>query len=214
MEITYLGHSAFRIKGKKTSIVTDPFDPAVTGFKIPSVQADIVTVSHEHKDHNNIKAVSGEPLVISGPGEYEVKGVRITGLRTYHDNTKGGERGYNTVYRIEIDNVAIVHLGDLGHKLSDKEIEILDGVDILMIPVGGTYTINAAEAVEVISHLEPKVIIPMHYKSDKHKNDDGEKLDELSVFLKEMGKEGLAPVPKLVISKDKLPLESMVVIFE
>lgn len=214
MEITYLGHSAFRIKGKKTSIVTDPFDPAVTGFKIPSVQADIVTVSHEHKDHNNIKAVSGEPLVISGPGEYEVKGVRITGLRTYHDNTKGGERGYNTVYRIEIDNVAIVHLGDLGHKLSDKEIEILDGVDILMIPVGGTYTINAAEAVEVISHLEPKVIIPMHYKSDKHKNDDGEKLDELSVFLKEMGKEGIAPVPKLVISKDKLPLESMVVIFE
>lgn len=214
MEITYLGHSAFRIKGKKTSIVTDPFDPAVTGFKMPSVQADIVTVSHEHKDHNNIKAVSGESLVISGPGEYEVKGVRITGLRTYHDNTKGGERGYNTVYRIEIDNVAIVHLGDLGHKLSDKEIEILDGVDILMIPVGGTYTINAAEAVEVISHLEPKVIIPMHYKSDKHKNDDGEKLDELSVFLKEMGKENISPLPKLVVTKDKLPVEPTVVVFE
>ncbi len=214
MEITYLGHSAFRIKGKKTSIVTDPFDPAVTGFKIPSVQADIVTVSHEHKDHNNIKAVSGEPLVISGPGEYEVKGVRITGLRTYHDNTKGEERGYNTVYRIEIDNVAIVHLGDLGHKLSDKEIEILDGVDILMIPVGGTYTINAAEAVEVISHLEPKVIIPMHYKSAKTSPEVTSKLDELSVFLKEMGKEGIIPVPKLVMTKDKLPIEPIVVVFE
>ena len=192
MEITYFGQSAFKIRGKKTTLVTDPFSPEMMGIKIPATVAEVVTVSHQHEDHNYLLAISGNPLIISGPGEYEVKGAKVLGIATYHDSAKGEKRGKNTVYRIEIDGISLVHLGDLGEKLNDKEVEILDGVDILMIPVGGIYTISAHEAVEVISQLEPKIIIPMHYNESA-----------LKTFLKEAG-ENPKPEAKLTLKRKDL----------
>jgi L-ascorbate metabolism protein UlaG (beta-lactamase superfamily) len=205
MDITYLGRSSFRIRGKTATVVTDPFDPAI-GIKFPKhVEADVVTVSHEHKDHSAVELVEGSPFVVRGPGEYEIKGIGIVGRSVFHDEKKGEERGKNTIYRIEVDGVSIVHLGDLGHTLSSDEVEELDGVNVLMIPVGGMHTIDAVKAVQVINDIEPAVVIPMHY---------GGNLAPVSVFLKEMGKESVVPQPKLVLSKDKLPAEMQVVILE
>lgn len=214
MEITHLGHASFKIRGKTTTIVTDPFDPAMLGIKFPKVEADVVTISHSHKDHNCPKEVGGTPIIISGPGEYEVKGVKIIGVPTFHDNSNGSQRGKNTVYRIYVDGISVVHCGDLGHKLDDSELEMLDGANILMIPVGGFYTIDAPVAAAVASQMDPNIIIPMHYNSPNLDQKTFSKLTDVGVFLKEMGKEGIVPQPKLTITKDKLPVEPMVVVLE
>lgn len=214
MEITYLGHSAFKLRGKTAHIVTDPFDPEMVGIKLPRIEADAVTISHQHKDHNFKKAITGTPLVIEGPGEYEVKGVRIIGVSTFHDGVNGTERGKNTVYHFEIDGVSLVHLGDLGHKLGDRERELLDEIDVLMVPVGGFYSLSPQLAAEVIAQLEPRIIIPMHYRTTGHSSRGWENVGEVGAFLKEMGKEGIIPQPKLVLSKDKIPAEPTVVVLE
>lgn len=212
MEIRYLGHASFRIKGKKAILVTDPYDSYI-GFKMPKVSADIITVSHDHQDHNNVaavgKTVRREPFVISGPGEYEILGVSVFGIASFHDDSGGKERGKNTIYVINIDGMRLVHLGDLGHKLDDQQLEEVNGADILFIPVGSVYTIGSKMAVEVIGQIQPKIIIPMHYKVP------GLTLDLVPVdeFLKEMGVE-VKPVPRLVISKDKLPEEREVVVLK
>lgn len=197
MEITFLGHAAFRMKGKTATVVTDPYAPNEVGLKFPKhMTADIVTVSHDHPDHNAIHEIEGAAYVVNGPGEYEIKGVAIIGLSTFHDEEKGAKRGKNTMYRIEMDGLSIVHLGDLGHTLSVTEVDSLDGVDILMIPVSGC-------AVPLINEIEPSIVIPMRYNRD-----------ELAVFLKEIGKEDVAPQPKLTVTKDKLPEQMQVVILE
>lgn len=214
MEITYIGHSAFKIKGKSAIVVTDPFDEKMVGFKFPKIEADVVTVSHQHKDHNNVEAVEGNPVVITGPGEYEVKGVKIIGVSTFHDDEKGAKRGANTIYHIKIDGISIVHCGDLGHKLDDKIIETLDGVDILILPVGGFYSLSASQASELASQLEPKIIIPMHYNHKALNQDGFGQLTPVDVFEKEMGKEGLQPVEKLVVTKERLPAELTLVVLE
>src|SRR3989344_1314972 len=168
MEITHIGHASFRLRGKKAILITDPYDPAMVGLKFPKTEADIVTISHPHGDHNYKEGISGEKLIIiEGPGEYEVKSVKIIGIPTYHDEVRGGERGKNTIYRIDMDEISIAHLGDLGHKLDDTTIEVLNRIDVLMIPVGGYYTISSAIAVQVVSQLEPSIIIPMHYLTDR-----------------------------------------------
>lgn len=214
MEINFLGHSCFRIRGKEAVLVTDPFDPYI-GFKLPKVAADIVTISHGHQDHNNREAVSGttkrkKPFVITGPGEYEIAGVSIFGVTTFHDTSRGSKRGKNTIYVITLDGMRVAHLGDLGHKLTESQLEEVNGADILIIPVGGTYTLDAKEAVEVIGQVEPKIIIPMHYRLPGLTI----KLDPVEEFLKEMEAEAIQPVPKLVISKDKLPEEKEVVVLK
>lgn len=214
MEITHLGHSSFRIRGKQVTLVTDPFDTEMLGIKFPKVTADVVTVSHNHQDHNFTKVVEGEFIVISGPGEYEVKGAKITGVAAYHDGSQGADRGKNTVYRIQIDGISIVHLGDLGHKLDDSQIEQLAGANILMVPVGGFYTIDAQVAVEVTSQIDPDIIIPMHYNIAVLDQAAFGKLTGVDVFLKQMGKEGITPQAKLTITKDKLPAEPLVVVLE
>lgn len=214
MDITYLGHSSFKLRGKSATLVTDPFNPEMLGLKFPVVAADIVTISHNHADHNYFTAVGGVPVIVSGPGEYEVKGVNIIGVSTYHDNSNGRERGKNTVYRINMDGISLVHCGDLGHKLSDKDKEIFSGCDVLMIPVGGFYTITVKDASEIVTQLEPGIVIPMHYKLPSTKQKIGENLAEVGVFLKEMGKEGIQSQPKLNITKDKLPPEMTVVVLE
>ncbi len=213
MEISFLGHSSFKIKGKDVTVVTDPFDPKETGFEFPKVEADIVTVSHEHTDHNFVKGVKGEPFVISGPGEYEVKGVRVFGIKAFHDNKKGAERGRIVLYLIEMDDLSLVHLGDLGHKLEHDQVEELNAVDILMVPVGGIYTINAETAAEVVAQLEPKIVVPMHYQIPELTG-LSKKLDPVEKFLEQMGEENVRREKKLKITKSNLPEDTEVVVLE
>jgi L-ascorbate metabolism protein UlaG (beta-lactamase superfamily) len=210
MDIYWYGQAFFKIKGKSATIIIDPFDSDFTGIKLPKdLEADAVLKTHDHKDHSNLGAVSGGAVRIEGPGEYEVKGTSIVGVSVFHDNEKGAQRGKNTAYNLSIDGLNIVHLGDLGHTLDEEQIEEIGKTDILMVPVGGTYTIAAKDAVEVVSQLEPSVIIPMHYGGIP-----GLKfpLEGVELFLKEMGVENPAPSNKLTITKDKLPAEPQIVV--
>jgi L-ascorbate metabolism protein UlaG (beta-lactamase superfamily) len=217
MEICYLGHSSFKIKGKEVTLVTDPYDSTgapYLGFRFPKVEADVVTISHSHEDHNAAGLVSGNPFVISSPGEYEIKGVSVFGFSSYHDEKLGKEYGANTIYLIEMDGMRLCHLGDLGERLNDEKLEEIDGVDILMVPVGGFYTIGPKVAVELITKVEPKVVIPMHFKTE-FSGSELDKLVSVAEFLKELGVEQVAPLPKFLISKDKLPqAERQIVILE
>jgi L-ascorbate metabolism protein UlaG (beta-lactamase superfamily) len=215
MEIKYFGHSTFCIKGKTVTLVTDPFSPKATGLKFPKhVSADVITVSHDHEDHNDVSQIEGTPFIIKGPGEYDIKGVSIVGFPSYHDSVKGQERGKNIIFRIEFEGVNILHLGDLGYMPSTDEIEALDGVDILMIPVGGKFTIDATQAKTLITEIDPSIVIPMHYARPDLDMKTFEGCADLTGFLKEMGKEGTVPVPKLNITKDKLHEELQLVVFE
>lgn len=182
MDISYIGHSSFKIRTKSATVITDPFDPAVAGIKFSPQEADIVTISHDHADHNYLEKISGYKKVVAGPGEYEIMGISIIGISTFHDDKEGSERGKNTIYVYEAEGLRIVHLGDLGHALSESQIEALGEVDILMIPVGGVYTIGPKEASDLVSAVEPYFVIPMHF--------GGDKLQPLEAFLKEVGQEG------------------------
>jgi len=211
MDISWYGQSCFRIKGKNVAVVTDPYNAEMLGLKKLKLNADLVAVSHQHGDHNEVAAVEGSPFIIEGPGEYEVKGVTIHGVQTYDDAKEGKERGLNTLYTIEVDGMIVCHSGDLGHELSASQLELSDDVDILMIPVGGTYTIDAKVAVKVINQLEPKVVIPMHYKlNDSFKLP----LAPLSDFLHEYGAKSVTPLGKYSVTKDKLPGEQELVVLE
>lgn len=210
MEIWHLGHSCFKIKGKQATILIDPFDPSFTGLKFPSAEADIVLITHDHKDHNASGLVKGNPVVFDGPGEYESKGVKIYGTKTFHDNNEGKERGDNTIYQITLDGLNLLHLGDLGHKLKNDQEKDLKTPDILFIPVGGYYTIDSHTALDVIAHLEPRIIVPMHYQVPGLKDELITKLAPLSDFLKKMGKEEIQPQQRLHITKDTLPSETTV----
>jgi L-ascorbate metabolism protein UlaG (beta-lactamase superfamily) len=218
MEITYLGHSSFKFKGKTATVVCDPYDKYV-GFVMPKVSADIVTVSHDHKDHNTLLRVSGtsrrpEPFVIRAPGEYEVSQVGVFGWGSYHDQEEGSARGKNTIYTIHMDMLNIVHLGDLGHMLSDEMIENLGAVDILCVPVGGTYTLDAATAARVTKRLKPAIVLPMHYKLEQHDVEAFGSLVGIELFLKEMDAEKKDSLPLLKVTEQDLPEETEVVVLE
>lgn len=214
MDIYWYGQACFKIKGKNASVVIDPYDPDFTGLKLSKgLSSGVVLVTHGHEDHNNVQAVVTEqgeqPMTFDKPGEYEVSGVVITGVSSFHDNSGGSERGTNTIFHLLFDNLDIVHLGDLGQaRLTEEQVAQLGQTDILLIPVGSVYTINAKQASDIVSQLEPKIIIPMHYKIDGLKFE----LEGVDGFLKEMGAEGVTSVPKLSISKERLPEEPMVVI--
>ncbi len=213
MDITYLGHSSFRLRGKTASLVTDPFDPEIVGFPFPKVSADIVTISHEHKDHNNAELVKDVKKVVSGPGEYEINEVSIIGIASYHDDKKGAKRGKNTIYVIEMDGQRIVHLGDLGHKLSEKFIEKVGNVDVLIIPVGGEYTIGAAKATELVRAIEPRMTIPMHYKVPKLNKKTFAKLSSVESFITKIGIPA-EKTNKLNVSSGTIEEEQKVVLLE
>jgi L-ascorbate metabolism protein UlaG (beta-lactamase superfamily) len=213
MDISFLGHSSFKLRGKEATVVTDPYDPYV-GFKMPKVSADIVTVSHQHQDHNNVAAVSGttrrkEPFVINAPGEYEVMGVSVFGYASFHDKVKGAKRGKNTIFVIHIDDVVIAHLGDLGHVLPQKLADEINGVDVLLVPVGGVFTIGPKGADKVISQLEPSVVVPMHYKT---KDLAFKELAPVEKFLGQVGVEEARREKKLSLTKSSLPEEREVVV--
>ncbi|MFH1894846.1 MAG: MBL fold metallo-hydrolase [Patescibacteria group bacterium] len=215
MNIIWKGQSCFQITTQKTktpvNITIDPFSPEI-GLKPPTGAADIVLVTHDHKDHNNVKAVAGEPLVISGPGEYEIKNVYMLGIPSWHDSSEGKERGQNTIYVIDAEGLRVCHLGDLGQKeLTGGQLEKIGQVDILMIPVGGNFTISEKEAQKIMSQIEPKITIPMHYSIPKLKV----KLDGVDKFLKSLGIKAMKPEPKLSVKKkDILPEEAKIVVLE
>ena len=209
MDIYWYGQACFKIKGKQATALIDPYDPAMLGIKLPKdTSADMVLKTHDHADHSNLDVAGESAIKITGPGEYEVKGIATTGVMTYHDNQKGAERGKNTVYNLEVDGVNIVHLGDLGQILEEDQLEEIGSVDILMIPVGGVYTVDAKDAARIVAQLDPKIVIPMHYKLEDLKVE----LEPLENFLKEMSVENPVPQSKLAITKDKLPEEMQVVV--
>lgn len=187
MDITYLGHSSFKIKTRTATVITDPFDPQMVGLKYSGVEGEIVTVSHAHRDHNAIEKVSGVKKIIEGPGEYEVMGVSIIGYPSFHDAKEGTERGKNTIFVIEAEGLRVAHLGDLGHTLSDDLVNQIGAIDVLMIPVGGKFTIGPKEAVEVVGKIDPYYIIPMHYKTPGMNPQAFSDIEPLDTFLKEIG---------------------------
>lgn len=219
MEIVSLGHSSFRIKSKDMTIVTDPFDPQMVGLKYPNQKADIVTVSHQHPDHNNTNAITGSVsrekgvFVIDQPGEYEIGGVEIRAIPTFHDEKAGGERGSNLVMIMRVDDIFVVHLGDIGHTLTDKKIEDIGVVDVLLVPVGGTFTADPKMASNLVSQLEPSITIPMHYKVEGMKG-QFDQLLSVEGFLKEMGNEEAPREKKLKINKTDLPENMQVIVLE
>lgn len=187
MDIIYLGHSSFKISGKSSSVVTDPFDPQVVGLKYPKTESDIVTLSHNHSDHNYTGGVESVHKVIQGPGEYEIRGISIMGFPSFHDNKKGEERGENTIFVFELEGFRLVHLGDLGHSLSDETITDIGDIDVLMVPVGGTYTLNAEEAAAVTRAIEPRYVIPMHYQTEGLKPELSSALTPVDAFVTALG---------------------------
>ena len=186
MKVKWLGHASFLITSNGgIRIMTDPYMPneRLTYDEIKE-SADIVTVSHGHGDHNNVAAVQGDPEVVKETAE--AKGIKFKGIPTYHDDAGGSQRGNNTIFCFEVDGIRVCHLGDLGHRLSDKQVAELGSVDILLIPVGGNFTIDAKVATEVCGRLSPKVIIPMHYRNERCPSFPVAGVDE---FLK--GKKGV-----------------------
>lgn len=209
MEITWLGHSCFRIKTTHGIVITDPYEPKV-GYTLGKPTARIVTVSHDHHDHNYVEGVTGEFKVINRPGEYEISDILIFGIATFHDTEHGNQRGKNVMYRIETDDLSVCHLGDLGHPLSATQIEQLQNCDVLLVPVGSVFTINGTAAAEIVRQITPKVVIPMHYKTPQLSFE----LEPVDRFLQEMGATNAVPQPKLNITRSNAPETTQVVLLD
>lgn len=209
MEIDWFGHACFRLRGRDATVITDPYSKDI-GLSFARPRGDIVTISHDHPGHAFAKGVKGDPKVIEGPGEYEIKNVFITGVLTSHDKKGGKERGANTVFVFDLDGLTICHLGDLGHVPTQPQAEALGNINVLLVPVGGGSTIGAAEAAEIVAMLEPQIVIPMHFQHPGLSF----KLDPVAKFFKEMGAKPAEPVPSIKVTKDSLPSETQVVLLE
>lgn len=209
LDIQWLGHSCFRIRTRDASILVDPY-PKDLGYAMGRVSASIMLVTHAHPNHSYTSAVAGDPFLIEGPGEYEVSGVFVTGIPTFHDAESGKRRGRNTVYIMEAEDMTLVHLGDLGHVLTSAQVEQMHEVDILFAPVGGKTTITSTQAAEVVSLLEPRVVVPMHYRTGAA----GLDLDPVDRFLREMGAKKPQELPKLTVNRGSLPSETQVVLLD
>jgi L-ascorbate metabolism protein UlaG (beta-lactamase superfamily) len=207
LEVTYLGHSAFRLRGKEVTIVTDPFPPS-PGFSMGKPSADIVTISHRSPHHSFREGVGNTPRVVDGPGEYEVADVLIAGVAT---DMEPGRGAVNTAYVMRFDDLAVCHLGDVTDKLSDSQVEEIGSIDILMIPTGGGKALGPTDAAEVVSQLDPSVVIPMHFKLD---GGTVAGLESVDLFCREMGLKEFTAEPKLTVTKSSLPQEVRVVVME
>jgi len=207
MEVIWYGHSCFRLKSRGATVVTDPCGQDV-GYNVPRMRADIVTISLDQPDYNNCGLVRGSPKALVGPGEYEVKGVFITGIATPLKKAKGRERLKNTIYLFDFEELTVCHLGSLDHVPSQAQVEALSDIDLLLIPVGGRTTIGATQAAEVIGLLEPRIVVPMHYKTKAIKA----RLQPVTAFLKEMGLSQAKPQESLDITKSKLPSETQIIV--
>lgn len=208
MDIDWFGQSCFRMREGAVTIVTDPYDKSI-GYTLPRLRADIVTVSHDAPGHANATAVKGEPKVLTRPGEYEIKGVFITGIQSWRGpGAKGEAKEENTIFVFEFGDLTVCHLGDLSRVLTQAQVESMPDIDILMVPVGGGSALDADKAAEVISQLEPRIVIPMHYLTPYVNLP----LDPLGKFLKEMGVADQPEVDSLRITRSQLPAETQVVV--
>ena len=210
--IKWLGHSCFLISlDDALKIVTDPFDTTV-GYPMPDETADICVVSHDHFDHNYVSVVKGNPEVVKGVGEKEAKGIKFKGVASFHDEKGGSERGKNTIFTWELGGIRFAHAGDLGIGLSDSQKQEIGTVDVLFVPTGGFYTIDAATASKVVSSLNPKVVIPMHYKTPFL----GENFPIAGVDEFLQGKENVIKVSRGSVSftKENLPEKTTIYVLE
>jgi L-ascorbate metabolism protein UlaG (beta-lactamase superfamily) len=207
MEISWLGHSCFLIKGKEKTIITDPCHPDL-GYRLGEPEADIVTVSHFHAGHSYVEGVANDPRPIKSPGEYEIGGTFITGVASFHDDKKGQVRGKNTIYVVEIDDVTLCHLGDLGHPLDSHLIEEIGDVGILFLPVGEISTIPVDTAMEIVRQLEPPIVIPMHYKTKAFAGN----LSPVDKFLDAMRIKDMEAKPKLSVTSSSLPSSTQIIV--
>jgi len=215
MKIKWYGHSAFLITSDQgTKIITDPYEPGAFGGQLSygkiKDQVDIVLTSHDHADHNYTKDLPGTPHVVKGSGSKTIKGVSMKGVSTYHDSSKGSERGANTIFTLKIDNIQLCHLGDLGHLLSDKELAEIGPVDILLIPVGGFFTIDPKEATRVAEQIKPKILIPMHFKTEKC----GFPIASVEDFLKGKINTKRPKASEAAFDKTTLPQQMEIVVLE
>ena len=211
MEITWYGHSCFRLTERNyATVVTDPFDHKAVGYSALKLKADIVTVSHDAPGHNNMDAVKGSEHIIDGAGEFEIGGVFITAVQTAGGGKKTKDKSRNTLYVFDYEGITVAHLGDLLEVPTQSEVEALGTVNVLLLPVGGGNSLNAAKAAEVVSTIEPNIVIPMHYATDAAKV----KLEPLSKFLKEMGLGKIDALPSLKATRSSLPQETKVVVLD
>ena len=211
MEITWYGHSCFRLTERNyVTVVTDPYDNKIIGYDPLKLKAEIVTVSHDAPGHNNSDAVKGTTHVLTGPGEFEIGGVFITAVQTDSAGKKSKDITRNTIYVFDYDGITVAHLGDLQKIPTQSEIELLGTVNVALVPVGGGNSLNAAKAAEVVSMLEPNLVIPMHYFTPDSKI----KLDEINKFIKEMGLSKQDAQPSLKVSRSSLPDETHVIVLD
>ncbi|HEY63218.1 MAG TPA: MBL fold metallo-hydrolase [Caldilineae bacterium] len=209
MEIIWYGHACFRLREKGITIITDPYDKSL-GYTLPRLRADVVTSSHPAPGHAHVSAIRGDPKVLNGPGEYEIRGIFITGIPTWHAHKRGQPDERNTVFLFDFNGISVCHLGDLGHVLSEDQVEAIGEVGVLLIPVGGGRTLDASRASEVISQLEPRIVIPMHYKTPTCAC----KLDKIDKFLRAMGISSVETRDALKLSASQLPDETQVVLLD
>ena len=208
-EITWFGHACFRVRGREAVILMDPVGPS-SGYPLPEQSANVVTISHHHPNHSALESIRPGYRLVEGPGEYEIAGAFITGVHTYHDKEQGASLGRNTVYLLEIDDLVICHLGDLGGPLTEEQSAQISAVDVLLVPVGGGPTIDAAAAVEVIGQIEPSIVIPMQYATAQGDHDR----DSLETFLKQVGSPDVEPQPRLTVRKSDLSETMQVVVLQ
>ena len=183
MKITWLGHSAFRLEESTgTTVVTDPYAESLVGYRMQRVNADAVTLSHHHRDHDEVSRVAGSPQVFDTVGAWEVKGVDITSMHSWHDPEQGSKRGPNLIFKYRMDGVDLCHLGDIGEECDAETGDLIGTVNVLMIPVGGNYTIDAAQAKEYVDFLMPDIVIPMHFRTPSCAVDIGRLDDFLDLF--------------------------------
>lgn len=210
MKIKWLGHSSFLIESERgIKIITDPFDETL-GYKIPRIKVNIVTVSHEHFDHNYVRGVKGRPVVFKGPVKRESHKMEFKGILTYHDSVFGSKRGPNTIFIIKADGLKLCHLGDLGHILSPDKLAEIGAIDILFIPVGGFYTIDSTQATQIINDIKPKITIPMHYKTEVIKFS----IDPVEIFLSNKDNVKRLESNELEIRKDTLPENNQIFVLQ
>jgi L-ascorbate metabolism protein UlaG (beta-lactamase superfamily) len=211
MEITWYGHSCFRLTERNyAAVVTDPFDHKAVGYDALKLKAEIVTVSHDAPGHSNVDAVKGTTHVLTGAGEFEIGGVFITAVQTMGAGKKSKEKTRNTLYVFDYDGLTVAHMGDMQDTPTQSEVEALGTINVLLLPVGGGGSLNAAKAAEIVSMLEPNLVIPMHYSTPDAKVN----LDSLNKFLKEMGLSKLDAQPSLKVTRSGLPDETKVVVLE
>ena len=212
VEISWLGHACFRLRGREVTVLTDPFSSDGWAYPPLNASADVVTVSHDHPHHSSLEGVAGSPRVLRGPGEYEIGGAMVWGVRTHRKDGSDPPRGRNVAFMVQIEGLTICHLGDIGAPLTADQLTQLQGSDVLLVPVGGHCTVGAAEAAALVAQVEPRIVVPMHFATPETQGHL--ELDSAERFCKEMGATSLVPQTRLSVTAGSLPDEPTVHLLE